>query len=158
MHYFCFSECVWLFFFFKQKTAYEMRISDWSSDVCSSDLLEREALALRKCRPAVEEQRRDAHDRHLNHQRFALLAVGIVAGGSLDAVDPGVGECRGVQLRCFLCVMIVPEAHLVLGGHLSVSSLRSPVVQRFPGPTRPKAAPSGSRSEEHTSELQSLMP
>src|SRR3546814_4042757 len=27
-----------LFFFFKQKTAYEMRISDWSSDVCSSDL------------------------------------------------------------------------------------------------------------------------
>src|SRR3546814_2163987 len=34
--------CVFLFFvvffFFKQKTAYEMRISDWSSDVCSSDL------------------------------------------------------------------------------------------------------------------------
>src|SRR3546814_9337583 len=30
--------CV-VFFFFKQKTAYEMRISDWSSDVCSSDLL-----------------------------------------------------------------------------------------------------------------------
>src|SRR3546814_6523421 len=29
-----------LFFFFKQKTAYEMRISDWSSDVCSSDLRE----------------------------------------------------------------------------------------------------------------------
>src|SRR3546814_6545465 len=29
---------VGLFFFFKQKTAYEMRISDWSSDVCSSDL------------------------------------------------------------------------------------------------------------------------
>src|SRR3546814_5909904 len=40
---------IW-FFFFKQKTAYEMRISDWSSDVCSSDLrrepveIEREAL------------------------------------------------------------------------------------------------------------------
>src|SRR3546814_3045841 len=30
--------CVFVFFFFKQKTAYEMRISDWSSDVCSSDL------------------------------------------------------------------------------------------------------------------------
>src|SRR3546814_4393208 len=30
--------CVLVFFFFKQKTAYEMRISDWSSDVCSSDL------------------------------------------------------------------------------------------------------------------------
>src|SRR3546814_6046283 len=30
---------LWYFFFFKQKTAYEMRISDWSSDVCSSDLM-----------------------------------------------------------------------------------------------------------------------
>src|SRR3546814_6637936 len=29
-----------VFFFFKQKTAYDMRISDWSSDVCSSDLME----------------------------------------------------------------------------------------------------------------------
>src|SRR3546814_19436446 len=35
--YFCAFIC--FFFFFKQKTAYEMRISDWSSDVCSSDLL-----------------------------------------------------------------------------------------------------------------------
>src|SRR3546814_2105138 len=32
------GEWVFSFFFFKQKTAYEMRISDWSSDVCSSDL------------------------------------------------------------------------------------------------------------------------
>src|SRR3546814_11695010 len=31
--------CFVVFFFFKQKTAYEMRISDWSSDVCSSDLI-----------------------------------------------------------------------------------------------------------------------
>src|SRR3546814_2466749 len=39
-----------LFFFFKQKTAYEMRISDWSSDVCSSDLVapQREAHLLRR--------------------------------------------------------------------------------------------------------------
>src|SRR3546814_4650357 len=39
---FLLSSCVFsvlFFFFFKQKTAYEMRISDWSSDVCSSDLL-----------------------------------------------------------------------------------------------------------------------
>src|SRR3546814_15043945 len=35
--------CCLLVFFFKQKTAYEMRISDWSSDVCSSDLLFRVA-------------------------------------------------------------------------------------------------------------------
>src|SRR3546814_1848233 len=38
----CFVFCYFVylfFFFFKQKTAYEMRISDWSSDVCSSDLI-----------------------------------------------------------------------------------------------------------------------
>src|SRR3546814_7952306 len=40
------------FFFFKQKTSYEMRISDWSSDVCSSDLyLKRCALASNIFRP-----------------------------------------------------------------------------------------------------------
>src|SRR3546814_21124471 len=38
---------VWFsFFFFKQKTAYEMRISDWSSDVCSSDLLRPGGISL----------------------------------------------------------------------------------------------------------------
>src|SRR3546814_1512798 len=43
--FFCFG-C--FFFFFKQKTAYEMRISDWSSDVCSSDLgiAKHEAIAV----------------------------------------------------------------------------------------------------------------
>src|SRR3546814_4159707 len=35
----CIISVYFVFFFFKQKTAYEMRISDWSSDVCSSDLL-----------------------------------------------------------------------------------------------------------------------
>src|SRR3546814_8656727 len=42
-------------FFFKQKTAYEMRISDWSSDVCSSDL----GNGAPKCRDLTEEHRRD---------------------------------------------------------------------------------------------------
>src|SRR3546814_11636668 len=35
-----------MFFFFKQKTAYDMRISDWSSDVCSSDLADLELDAM----------------------------------------------------------------------------------------------------------------
>src|SRR3546814_1130152 len=39
------SWCFVIFFFFKQKTAYEMRISDWSSDVCSSDLTAQDGLA-----------------------------------------------------------------------------------------------------------------
>src|SRR3546814_11004027 len=38
MHCVALTISVFNFFFFKQKTAYEMRISDWSSDVCSSDL------------------------------------------------------------------------------------------------------------------------
>src|SRR3546814_4246179 len=37
-----------VFFFFKQKTAYEMRISDWSSDVCSSDLPFRDTRSVRR--------------------------------------------------------------------------------------------------------------
>src|SRR3546814_1976458 len=43
------------FFFFKQKTAYEMRISDWSSDVCSSDL--RHARGSRMVHAALPAQR-----------------------------------------------------------------------------------------------------
>src|SRR3546814_7632090 len=44
--------CVLMFFFFKQKTAYEMRISDWSSDVCSSDLASLAAAPL-QCDPGT---------------------------------------------------------------------------------------------------------
>src|SRR3546814_5600621 len=51
-----------LFFFFKQKTAYEMRISDWSSDVCSSDLLrgllDRVLEKAPSCQDAIEEPTR----------------------------------------------------------------------------------------------------
>src|SRR3546814_17309103 len=43
-----------VFFFFKQKTAYEMRISDWSSDVCSSDLLAALGLSLSDVVDALE--------------------------------------------------------------------------------------------------------
>src|SRR3546814_1779969 len=39
LSFFVFSVICFIVFFFKQKTAYEMRISDWSSDVCSSDLI-----------------------------------------------------------------------------------------------------------------------
>src|SRR3546814_6568846 len=43
---------LWCFFFFRQKTAYEMRISDWSSDVCSSDLREGDRFGQRRFRLA----------------------------------------------------------------------------------------------------------
>src|SRR3546814_13259562 len=58
---------MFLFFFFKQKTAYEMRISDWSSDVCSSD------LPRRRPRPAVDvrarPRRRTARPALRDHDR-----------------------------------------------------------------------------------------
>src|SRR3546814_16974967 len=47
------------FFFFKQKTAYEMRISDWSSDLCTSDL---EATARAQAAAAQERDRADEGD------------------------------------------------------------------------------------------------
>src|SRR5881398_4039017 len=50
-----------IFFFFKQKTAYEMLSGDWSSDVCSSDLGFHQA--------AAEEERPDAVDRHPRGER-----------------------------------------------------------------------------------------
>src|SRR3546814_5013303 len=43
-------------FFFKQKTAYEMRISDWSSDVCSSDLAPKTAIKEQPKRTPASEQ------------------------------------------------------------------------------------------------------
>src|SRR3546814_5677977 len=45
------------FFFFKQKTAYEMRISDWSSDVCSSDLLGVQRQGAKRLRAAATRPR-----------------------------------------------------------------------------------------------------
>src|SRR3546814_10721327 len=62
------------FFFFKQKTAYEMRISDWSSDVCSSDL----GFAPCPCRAATTR----ANRRHgeVKGGRFFLRAEKSVGG------------------------------------------------------------------------------
>src|SRR3546814_4732584 len=52
-----------IFFFFKQKTAYEMRISDWSSDVCSSDLAVDRAAAgsVGRCAPRPPPRDPSAH-------------------------------------------------------------------------------------------------
>src|SRR3546814_6353925 len=63
------------FFFFKQKTAYELRISDWSSDVCSSDLLVDDDDILRK---SLAEQL------HL-HEEFVTIGAP-TATAALEAV------------------------------------------------------------------------
>src|SRR3546814_8735163 len=58
-------ECVF-FFFFKQKTAYEMRISDWSSDVCSSDLA-----------------RKKLHEREINRKFLPPFFMQIIKPGDI---------------------------------------------------------------------------
>src|SRR3546814_17775028 len=72
-----------LFFFFKQKTAYEVRISDWSSDVCSSDLS------------------------NAWHRSSACKGVGESPGGRDDG---GLGFEKGVEP--FEAVLAAPAARL----------------------------------------------
>src|SRR3546814_6884136 len=76
--------CCVLFFFFKQKPAYEMRISDWSSDVCSSDLTGvgggGVVIVLRTCPKNVERNKVYAPepprlDRALEHLQRCVAAV-----------------------------------------------------------------------------------
>src|SRR3546814_4300673 len=99
-------------FFFKQKTAYEMRISDWSSDVCSSDL-QRENFV----------QQRDDDKRRLKT-------------ASSEAVKPALQSHID-----YLCEAVKSIEKLI---RQSAESLDREKVTHL-------------RSEEHTSELQSLM-
>src|SRR3546814_5232859 len=73
-----------LFFFFKQKTAYEMRISDWSSDVCSSDLAVGEAG--RHPHPGLPVRRGD------RAVAFPALRIGRAAG--VDDAQPARRSLR----------------------------------------------------------------
>src|SRR3546814_9678540 len=67
------------FFFFKQKTAYEMRISDWSSDVCSSDL--------RRCQAGREVERARAADIMFEQIVKLGLEGGVPLCGSIFALQ-----------------------------------------------------------------------
>src|SRR3546814_9321716 len=126
---------IYVFFFIKQKTAYEMRISDWSSDVCSSDL--------RNVRLAEKNGR---------GLRPVTQLVGVKPQVPGSLLDDAVQAARDPDDD-------LANEFLVLVGVL-LAEYRVPVIERdlqvsfeeieqfvllFP------------RSEEHTSELQSLM-
>src|SRR3546814_2478143 len=97
-----------VFFFVKQKTAYEMRISDWSSDVCSSDLRARLrqqlAVVLARGEQAVAEVgRQDQHRRHAERGTGQAAGVALHAGRGQRLVASSeerrvgkewVGTCR----------------------------------------------------------------
>src|SRR3546814_7792151 len=74
------------FFFFKQKTAYERRISDWSSDVCSSDLIGAEWTALLR----GHGQRAQSPRLHMGHDGGKILDLEIEpAGDQVEQRRPG---------------------------------------------------------------------
>src|SRR3546814_7019623 len=86
--YFCFFG--FFFFLFKQKTAYEWRISDWSSDVCSSDLVARLVLL----EPELLEDRRDVllDARLRDEQRRGDGLVGLALGNEREHLAFAFGE------------------------------------------------------------------
>src|SRR3546814_1258987 len=112
-------------FFCKQKTAYEMRISDWSSDVCSSDLFSALSAGLRQAvcnlnfAPAMLQPDETVHPR--------------------EALENKSDECADPDSRRF---RITGSRH-----HHQCLATRRPH----------RHARGRWRSEEHTSELQSLM-
>src|SRR3546814_8875474 len=79
------------FFFFKQKTAYEMRISDWSSDVCSSDLLAQAAQQGVEADQRVPE-RGAQRTQHGRVGEVALPAADRQLGG--EVFEQGVGDAE----------------------------------------------------------------
>src|SRR3546814_8993055 len=106
------------FFFFKQKTAYEMRISDWSSDVCSSDL--------RRLAPVGERSSACPLPRtHIRCRRAILRRTPHCPDG-----------CRARKPRNNVWCPVTPAS----SRGWTCAYARPPL-----------------RSEEHTSELQSLM-
>src|SRR3546814_2551254 len=127
------------FFFFKQKTAYEMRISDWSSDVCSSDLLWRRQRYSR-LRPGVQPHLRQRAG-HRPKQRGLDRSRPERSAGRLGLCH--VGMPTAVEQRAHRPLWLFRERDRRLQHHALATALR-----RRGG---------ADRSEEHTSELQSLM-
>src|SRR3546814_5566017 len=113
--------------FFKQKTAYELRISDWSSDVCSSDLADDQMRRLE----------------HLHNHRVA--GHGDRNFLTIDRTVAVGGHRRGGDAATAVDV--------VAGGRARAASGEQ--QRKAERDQRPRSAIN--RSEEHTSELQSLM-
>src|SRR3546814_10268739 len=128
-----------VFCFFKQKTAYEMRISDWSSDVCSSDLVkagQRLANWDPLTRPIVSE--------YAGTVRFENVEEGATVARQLDEVT-GLStlvvitpKTRGGKTVMRPQIKLINEA----GEEVKIAGTAHSV---------------NIRSEEHTSELQSLI-
>src|SRR3546814_8646018 len=123
-------------FFFKQKTAYERRISDWSSDVCSSDLIV-VGIALFDEARVVGESGDVVLGEITQHRVHALLQL-VQAGAEMEA--------------CGLACAFEDLVTMLQGNvNVALNELRQMDVAHLGGVDPAK------RSEEHTSELQSLL-
>src|SRR3546814_7308758 len=128
---------MFVFFFFKQKTAYEMRISDWSSDVCSSDL------------HCYRKASRNCFDQE-NFMPDSLIRLDRYAGFSTQSLH----HPRGGPFRS-------PAGAPLSQRRNTCSNLQSGTPATPPTsiwrPVPTTASSPTPRSEEHTSDLQSLM-
>src|SRR3546814_4771970 len=161
--------CCVVFFFFKQKTAYEVRISDWSSDVCSSDLkvdpvadaetVETELLlsdleSLEKRVPAFAKKAAQG-------DKEAKIAASVL-GQALDLLREGK-PARLTEPKDEEEARVLRTAQLLTSKPVlyvcNVDEGSAANGNAFSEKVFVKAAAEGAqaRSEEHTSELQSLM-
>src|SRR3546814_2870826 len=148
--------------FFKQKTAYEMRISDWSSDVCSSDLAAVASFVAGHGGNVIDLQQHtdDTDGAFFQRVEFELENFDLPADGIGEAFAP---VAERFQMRWTLrfsadrprvAIMASKEPHclhdLLNRWRTGELDIEVPVVVS----NHPDHA---ARSEEHTSELQSLM-
>src|SRR3546814_5225291 len=132
---------LYVIFFFKQKTAYEMRISDWSSDVCSSDLVELIKVAVQ-------------------HAAGRLPVIAGIGGNSTSEAIELSHHAKEVGAQAGLSVVPYYNKPTQEGLYQHFKTISEAVdlpaiLYNVPG--RTVADMSNDRSEAHTSELQSLM-
>src|SRR3546814_5447808 len=127
-------------FFFKQETAYEMRISDWSSDVCSSDLVEYTAQPAKPLPNWDYDTNEYVAPTYSNNDNY-------VAPIDYTTIH------LPTQLDTFTAPIQAPEDKIRLGRYIADREdwISKDTADRTNGQT-------AIRSEEHTSQLQSLMP
>src|SRR3546814_3049503 len=126
-------------FVFKQKTAYEMRISDWSSDVCSSDLRRLQVAGLRLHIGLLDQRGRAIGAIVLRDDPVQRFGRGLRLAG-VRLVERGDQRLR---LLAAIALIDMPPDQIAAKGDQRADHRNDD--------------PQAVRSEEHTSELQSLM-
>src|SRR3546814_1897188 len=141
------------FFFFKQKTAYEMRISDWSSDVCSSDLTvyihalvrDEKGQKMSKSKGNVMDPL-DIIDKYGADALRFTLSIFAAQGRDVKMSEQRVEGYRNFATKLWNAARFAEMNGCALPADFDPTAVQGTVNKWILG-----------RSEEHTSELQSLM-